>query len=282
MFKLIKHAVFTAIDLFGTQLIPLVHDNPKKNIEIIKLELPILQQQHKHPLRIVHISDLHIGFQYQYSDLIEHIEMINALEPHIVAITGDLFDNLRTIKQDPFKYIPLLKTIKASHGVYFCYGNHDQRIFMNNDYLDILSNSNITLLNNYGHTIEYDGELIYLCGTDDIINASGNISQALSNRPNQNMPTIALVHEGDYADFTKRFKVDLQLSGHSHGGQIRFPIFGALVKPKLGSKYVKGLHKLKYKKHRMYLHVSKGLGTTHLPIRLFCKKDIALITLNKK
>lgn len=273
---MIKDLIYAAIDHFGKKLVPYFHQSPN-DIDINRITLHLLRKKHRKPLSIVHISDLHIGFQYNYNDLIHHIKQINALNPDVVMITGDLFDNLESYTGNPNDYIPLLKTIKAPLGTYFAYGNHDQRTYLTHNLEHLLQMSNINILNNFGMTINFNDEPIYLCGTDDIINANGNIEQALNNRDDDSILTIALVHEPDYADFVKKFKVDLQLSGHSHGGQIYIPLIGAPIKPALGRKYLKGLYHLNFKKHCMYLHVSRGLGTTHLPIRIFSKPQITEI-----
>ncbi|WP_414047891.1 metallophosphoesterase [Macrococcus equi] len=275
---MLKSLMFSAIDRFGKSLVPVFHTSPH-HVEINHIHLKGLKKEHQRSLSIVHISDLHIGFQYDYNDLVEHIKYINQLNPDIVMITGDLFDNIAKFKGNPNHYVPLLKTIKAPLGKYFAYGNHDQRTYLTHDIETILYNSNIEILNNFGKYIIFDQEPIYICGTDDIINASGNIEQAIKNRKDMSDFTVAMVHEPDYADFVKKYKVDLQLSGHSHGGQIYIPCIGAPIKPALGRKYLKGLYRLKYKNHHMHLHVSRGLGTTHLPIRFFSKPQITKITI---
>lgn len=273
---MLKDIMYSMIDRFGKQLVPIFHTNPQK-VAINEITINILKKPHARPLSIVHISDLHIGFQYDYRDLIEHIKIINQIKPDMVMITGDFFDNLEKFDGNPLDYVPLLKTIQAPLGTYFSYGNHDQRSELTNNLETVLYNSHIEVLNNFGKYIDYDGEAIYICGTDDIINAAGNIEQAVRNRKDDHDPTIALVHEPDYADFVKKFNVNIQLSGHSHGGQIYIPLLGAPIKPGLGRKYLKGLYKLKHKKNVLHLHVSRGLGTTHLPIRFFAKPQITKI-----
>ena len=249
-----------------------------EDVKIRNYRLPLLNQPHERPLRIVHISDLHIGFKYTYEDLIYHIKIINQLQPDIVLITGDLFDKIDIYKGKSKAFSPLLRTIKAPLGVYFTYGNHDQRSNHTHKIQSVIENSGIHLLNNFGRTIDYDGEAIYLGGTDDILSSKGNVIQALKNRINDELVTLMMVHEPDYADYVNRFKVDLQLSGHTHGGQIRIPFIGAPVLPKLGKNYVKGLYEL----NQMLLHVSPGLGTTHLPVRFFCPAEITLLELETK
>lgn len=252
----------------------------KESVKQTTYQLNILKRHHGKPLKIVHISDLHLGFQYSNEDLIYHINLINELNPHIVMITGDLFDNIDHYTGSLSVLQNILKTIRAD--VYFCYGNHDQRYNHTERIKDVLHQSNITLLNNIGEVYHYDGEEIFIAGTNDIINAKGNIEQALK-RKQSDMFTLALVHEPDYAKFTKRFSVDLQLSGHSHGGQIRLPLIGAPVRPQLARRYVRGLYTLK-RPHALplHLHVSPGLGTTRLPLRFLCKAEITLFELNGK
>ncbi|MCE4956930.1 metallophosphoesterase [Macrococcoides caseolyticum] len=275
---MLSDLMYGAIDRFGKTLVPIFKRSPH-NIEVNTIHIKGLKQPHNRPLSIVHISDTHIGFQYDYYDLITHIQYINALQPDIVVITGDLFDNIAKYQGNPKQFIPLLKTIQAPLGTYFAYGNHDQRNALTHDIETILEASHIKVLCNYGEYITYDNESIYICGTDDLINASGNISQALKLRQRKTDYTIALVHEPDYADFVKKHHVDLQLSGHSHGGQIYFPFIGAPIRPLLGRIYLKGLYRLKHRQHVMHLHVSRGLGTTHLPIRFCSKPQITKINI---
>ncbi|KAA1042653.1 metallophosphoesterase [Macrococcus equipercicus] len=252
------------------------------DVKVKTYRIPLLHNQHARPFRIVHISDLHIGFNYTYEDLIEHINKVNTLRPDIVMITGDLFDRIDRYKGKPQAFSPLLRTIQAPSGVYFSYGNHDQRSSRTHKIQQVIEDSGIHLMNNFGRTIDYDGEAIYISGIDDVLNSKGNVTQALKNRTDSHDFTIMMVHEPDFADYVKRFDVDLQLSGHTHGGQIRLPLLGAPILPALGKKYVRGLYQLMHHHHSMMLHVSPGLGTTHLPIRFFCPPEITVLELTTK
>ncbi|WP_165980620.1 metallophosphoesterase [Macrococcus carouselicus] len=243
----------------------------KEDVRIRHRELKMLREAHHAPLTVVHISDLHLGFNYSYEDLLYHITLINQLHADIIIISGDLFDNIDHY-HNPEHLIPLLKTLKATLGVFFAYGNHDQRIHQTERISRLLAASDIRLLVNQGTVVHYDGEPIFIGGLDDIINSGGNVEQTLKQR-HDDMLTFLIVHEPDYADFVRKFNVDMQFSGHTHGGQIRIPLIGAPVKPSLGMKYVQGM----YNVGDMKLHVSPGLGTTHLPIRLFCRPEITCL-----
>ena len=84
-----------------------------------------------------------------------------------------------------------------------------------------------------------------------------------------------LAHEPDFADVAANYPIDLQLSGHSHGGQVRLPVIGAPVLPELGRKYPWGLRRLR----KMSLYTNAGIGTIRLPIRWNCPPEVTLLTL---
>ena len=86
---------------------------------------------------------------------------------------------------------------------------------------------------------------------------------------------ILLAHEPDYADYVSRFPVDLQLSGHSHGGQIRIPFLPPLYLPDLAKKYILGLYRI----GGLTLYTNPGIGTILVPVRLNCPPEVTLITL---
>jgi hypothetical protein len=86
-----------------------------------------------------------------------------------------------------------------------------------------------------------------------------------------------MAHEPDYADYVARYPVDLQLSGHSHGGQIRFPLTPPLYLPPLGRKYVSGMHRI----GELTLYTNIGLGTITIPVRLNCPPEVTLITVRR-
>jgi predicted MPP superfamily phosphohydrolase len=86
---------------------------------------------------------------------------------------------------------------------------------------------------------------------------------------------VLLAHEPDFADHTAKYPVDLQLSGHSHGGQIRLPLLGPVYLPTLGRKYPRGLRTI----DRLSLYTNVGIGTLYVPVRWNCAPEITLITL---
>jgi len=88
---------------------------------------------------------------------------------------------------------------------------------------------------------------------------------------------VLLAHEPDYADYVARYPVDLQLSGHSHGGQVRFPFVPPLFLPEMAKKYVWGLYRI----GELTLYTNPGLGTIRVPVRLNCPPEVTLISVRR-
>jgi len=109
---------------------------------------------------------------------------------------------------------------------------------------------------------------------DDVLRGKPDINRTLRAVP-RNEPVVLLVHEPDIADQVALHSVNLQLSGHSHGGQIRFPLIGPPYLPKLAHKYPRGLYRI----GPLTLYTNVGLGTVRLPMRFNCPPEITLLTL---
>src|SRR5262249_34591136 len=115
---------------------------------------------------------------------------------------------------------------------------------------------------------------LWLAGVDDVIEGKPDMDRTLRGIPG-NEAVILLAHEPDFADQVVQYPVDLQLSGHSHGGQVRIPLIGAPYLPELGRKYPWGLRRI----GRLTLYTNVGIGTIRVPFRWNCPPEITLITL---
>ena len=109
---------------------------------------------------------------------------------------------------------------------------------------------------------------------DDVYEGKQDLTKALARIP-PSEAIVLLAHELDFADYSARFPVDLQLSGHSHGGQVRVPGIGPIILPTLGEKYHTGLNRV----GNLQVYTSRGLGVINPPVRLNCKPEVTLITL---
>ena len=235
-------------------------------------------------LKIVHFSDLHYTRVITKKNINKIIEEINLINPDIVFFTGDLVDSDKTLNDDDIKFLTeSLSNIKTSYGKYAILGNHD---IANNydDIVNIYNNSDFILLeNSYDIIYSPNNEKIFIGGVHSVSHALNDISKTMSyfdNNDNNNTYTIILLHEPDYADdiINNYQNINLILAGHSHGGQVRLPIIGALYTPKNGHKYVKGYYEL----NDTSLYVTSGIGVSRYNFRLFNKPEINFYRLNKE
>jgi len=201
------------------------------------------------------------------------------LQPDLVVVTGDFvtapFSEGRSRQIRAAKAIEpcaqLVAQMWAPLGIHACMGNHD--VGTDEAHItDVLQSHGISVLRNRSVPLERDGARLWLAGLDDVLENKYDLKLALKGIP-QAEPVVLLVHEPDYAVYVKN--VDLQLSGHSHGGQIRFPLVGAPVLPVMGREYPRGLRRL----GPLTLYTNVGIGTIWIPMRLNCPPEVTLITL---
>lgn len=220
---------------------------------------------------IVQLSDFHL-LPLTKPELVRRaVDLTNDLKPDLVVLTGDyVWREVEAI----YELAPILVGLNARMGVYAALGNHDLWTDFNIVRAG-LDGERLPLLVNQGVPLTTNGATLYLAGLDDGWSGSPDLDAALDNAP-QDAPVVLLYHEPDLADeVSKDGRVSLQLSGHSHGGQIRFPVVGAVVLPHLGWKYDMGL----YRVGEMWLYTNRGIGVTNEPIRWNCAPEITLLTL---
>ena len=247
--------------------------------------LDIQELQIKHPLipksfdgiKLVQFSDTHLGFQYNLHQFTKLVKKINSLQPDIILFTGDLMDEPNQYTEIN-RLMPILKSLHAPLGKYCIFGNHDHGGYGSDIYRNIMVNSDFSVLLNESAPVKMsDGSIIYLLGIDDAMLGNPNLPLALKNVPN-NTFNILLSHAPDLAETAAQYPVYWQLSGHSHGGQIKIPLLGALVTPPFGQLYPEGLYSVGDDSH-LSLYVNRGIGTTRLPFRFLSKPELTIFTL---
>ncbi|MFC4320372.1 metallophosphoesterase [Litchfieldia salsa] len=226
-------------------------------------------------IKIVQFSDTHIGHSFDIDHFRVVASKLNELEPDIVFFTGDLIDN-PSIFPSPDELIPILYNIKAPLGKFSIYGNHDHGGYGSDIYRDVMINSNFTTLLNESIEIKKEKGKIIVVGLDDIMLGRPDFTGAFEKITGDHY-TIALVHEPDVAPRVASFGAHLQLSGHTHGGQIQFPFLGPIITPPLGKDYPEG--KFTIGATNTLLYVNRGLGTTRLPFRFLSRPEISVYTL---
>lgn len=221
-------------------------------------------------LKIVQISDIHYN-TVDEKELKNLINKINLTKPDIVVFTGDLIDdNVNINSDDEQMIINYLSMIDANIGKYAIKGNKDINI---ENWNIIIENSGFIDLNDTYQKIYFsNSDYILLAGMSSNFNNSDNIQdkikEALNDietsevKPNY---SILIMHEPDFIDSIDYSKFNLVLAGHSHNGQIRLPIIGAIIKPKYAKKYYDEYYKL----NQTDLYISSGIGTSEIDFRLF-------------
>jgi predicted MPP superfamily phosphohydrolase len=220
---------------------------------------------------ILQMTDLHLYPLTQPPLIEKSVAMANSLNPDLVVLTGDyVWQILEAIDE----LAPILAGLNARYGVYSTLGNHDY--WLDADVISAtLEAAGLPVLVNQGLTIQQGGGSFYLAGLDDGWSGNPDLDATLEGaKPDDRV--ILLCHEPDLADpISIDGRVDLQLSGHTHGGQIRIPGIGALILPYLGRKYDFGL----YEVNNMLLYTNRGIGVISEPVRYNCPPEITQFVL---
>ncbi|WP_368654674.1 metallophosphoesterase [Ornithinibacillus sp. 4-3] len=225
--------------------------------------------------KIVQFSDTHVGFHYSLEQLSDLVETINKQNPDMIVFTGDLIDEPQTYKNHD-QLIQILKQLKAPYGKYWVYGNHDHGGYGTNIIHDLMEAADFQLLLNEHQVIEKGKDKIIVAGIDDAILGVPDVKNAMQDTQADNF-IMLLAHEPDMADVAIDYPIDIQLSGHSHGGQVRLPFIGHLYTPSYAQNYIHG--KYTFSPSDFILHVNRGIGTTRLPFRFFCKPELHVYSL---
>ncbi|MDF2613887.1 MAG: metallophosphoesterase [Clostridia bacterium] len=232
-------------------------------------------KQTAEPIKIVQFSDTHLGKDYTLENLKKVIQKVNAANPDIIVFTGDLIDN--NAKYDETEaVIKELSSLKAKLCKVAVYGNHDHGGNGTKRYKKIMEAADFILLNNANYKIDLgNNQKINLIGIDDMLLGSPDIKKATKSI-NLDEYNLFISHAPDAADEVKAYPIDLQLSGHSHGGQVAIPFIGAPFTPPYAKKYIKGMYDIPGN-DRMKLYVNCGLGTSQLRYRFLNVPEITVL-----
>jgi len=221
---------------------------------------------------ICQLTDIHhspvVGLKY----INKVVDKANSLSPDLVALTGDYIDDERKYAAPA---IEALARLKARHGVVSILGNHDY--FIGESYSrEVIRQSRISLLQNSHIMIRSGGDTLCIAGTRDYLEDKPDARASLKGVPLQ-VPRVLLSHHPDYSEYLPLDeKVDLVLSGHTHGGQVRLPwSFAPIVPSSFGQKYSGGL----VRNRLTQVYVSRGIGVSLIPVRFNCPPELTLIRL---
>lgn len=228
-------------------------------------------------LRIGLMTDLHAGLTMEPYDIRTATRLLEIEKPDIVFHLGDFVERDSSLAPLCAKVIASLSPV---HGSYAVLGNHDywEGHRGSRKVRKALEAAGIDTLVNESRSLTINGETLYLAGLADYFHDTPLPDKAFAGVPS-NGTTLALVHEPDYADILAQevgADIALQVSGHSHGGQVKLPFIGAMVLPPMGRRYPEGLMHVQGTERLVY--TSRGVGHV-LPIRLGCPPEVSVLTL---
>lgn len=219
-------------------------------------------------IKLVQISDLHLSRLKSPEWLQEVISVVNSLEPDVIVITGDMIDdNMEGLKD----FVPVMKGFRSKHGVFAVAGNHDHYVGIHN-MLEFEKAGGVRILNN---------EMVNIAGTINLLGVDDEDPEIISHytpflektAKTATFPVVLLKHRPTWFDEAEHAGVFLQLSGHTHAGQI--PPLDLIVR--LGFAYPYGL----YKRGASYIYTTCGTGTWGPPMRLFSHSEVVVITISR-
>jgi predicted MPP superfamily phosphohydrolase len=225
-------------------------------------------------LTVAHLTDLHWGVYTGLRQVRAAVAAANALRPDLAVLTGDYVLG-SAVYAEPCA--AELAALRAPLGVYAVAGNHDY-------WTDIatvsgaLAAAGLPLMRNETRRLEVGTAALWLAGVDDVFERHDDLDAALAPVP-QGDPVLLLVHEPDFAERAALapWSILLQLSGHSHCGQVCLPLVGRPILPWLGRLYPAGLQTVPGTGLQVYTNC--GVGVVDPPVRLNCRPEVALLTL---
>ncbi|MDP8567657.1 metallophosphoesterase [Methylophilus aquaticus] len=247
--------------------------NARRLAQVINIEVPLRNLPAQlHGFRIVQISDIHVGPTIKQGYLARIVDRVNTLEADLIAITGDMVDG--RVSDLAHHTLPLSR-LQARHGSYFVTGNHEYYSGAL-EWISELQRLGVHVLLNEHVQLSHDGALLVLAGVTDYHAGSfydhhhSDPHAAMAGAP-QAAPSILLAHQPRSAQAASAAGFDLQLSGHTHGGQFwPWNYFVPLQQP-----YTAGMHRLE----NLWVYVSRGTGYWGPPKRFGAPSEITCLTL---
>jgi uncharacterized protein len=220
------------------------------------------------PLRVAILGDIHFDPLFEEAYIAGVIDHVNSLQPDLILYTGDFI----TAHAERMAHLgKILACGKARLGCYAVPGNHDHWTGLYPITLNLEKNGIRVLRNKCVALPGEDG--VYLSGLDSFW--AGTPDPSILSATPENSRHLLLVHEPDSFLQVTDSRVKLQISGHTHGGQVRLPLYGAVVLPRFGRNFETGL----YTQDTRSLYVNRGIGTLYPHIRLNCRPEVTVLEL---
>lgn len=231
------------------------------------------------PLKILHLSDLHVSHVVSLGFIGEAVRVGLGLQPDLICLTGDFITHGYEALDG---YAEVLNPLAASAPTFACLGNHDGGIWAarrrghvdSNRVREVLSKAGVTLLHNSARTVRLGDRDIRLVGLGDVWAGEMQPMIAFATSATSADATIVLSHNPDTKDYMRAYPWDLLLSGHTHGGQVKLPFIGAPVASVRDKRFLEGLHEWEGR----WVHVTRGVGNLY-GVRFNCPPEVSLLTL---
>ena len=242
----------------------------------VRVRQVVVQLPRKHQglagLTIAFVTDTHVGPHFRASSLEPLVDDLVAMRPDVVVFGGDYISESPRFLNEA---APVLARIAQTgrYGAWGVLGNHDMANSRTR-VMPALQEAGIPILVNEAVRVQTDRGALWLVGIDDGLLGEPNLDAAFAPVP-PDAAAICLWHEPDRVQESAPYGAFLQLSGHTHGGQVRLPLIGPLAAPSLGETHVQG----RFQVGDMELYVSPGLGIYRPPVRLNCPPELTIVRL---
>lgn len=249
-------------------------------LDVAQESIAFFPDPQRRAIKLLQISDLHASAAVPFDYIKSSIEQGLQLNPDLICLTGDFITHHLEHEDS---YAALLRQLVSSAPVFACLGNHDGGLWAaaRKGYrsplkvINLLERSGIEVLLNRKKYLTIDGRSFWIAGIGDLWSGNCFPEKAFAGIPVDNPhPIIVLAHNPDSKDQLTAFDWQLMLSGHTHGGQVRFPLIGAPFAPVEDKRFIAGLYDWQGRK----LHISRGVGNVR-GIRFNCRPEINLLHL---
>lgn len=227
--------------------------------------------------KIVQLSDLHLEtLQISINKI---AAMANSLNPDLLVITGDIASS----RSDLLKVKQALAPLKAKDGKFAVFGNNDYDHFSHTqftEYVGFIRSMGYDVLLNAAAKVTVKGKSFWIVGVDDPATAHDDVPKAFAQVRNDGLPRIVLAHSTDCIDGLYGRDVDLLLTGHTHGGQIKLPFIGPPIRNTLLAQ--EGIYAGFHVVNGINVYISRGIGTSVVPLRIGVRPEVTGFTLVNK
>lgn len=237
-------------------------------LQIERLSVPTVAPGSR--VRLVQISDLHLSnFNSYFEQVARHVA---ELQPDVIVLTGDYLEEERNIRG----VLRFLKRLKAPHGIFAVQGNWEYWSRLEGENLRRhFAGAGVKLLINERADVEVNGRALSVLGLD--YPSSTDHLNTLQNDIDPQRFNLLLSHVPAFAHEQLDQNINLILSGHTHGGQVRLPYLPPFYLPRYAGRFIDGFYHVS--QHRIPLYVSRGIGTSVFPVRFLCRPEIGVFEL---